>query len=216
MLGFYLQTLSKLIVAFSFLRFYSNTYYTNDGMLYKRVVVYNIYKEKDLLGQYFHSGSRHSYRFAGSYFKIVSTAKWYERPDFKITDQQTNEVISSLVIPRYYNDTFYNSPETIYSNPFMKVVLQGAAYTFMRERPEVEYCLFDKKTWGHYAFSLHDIKGVSAAAYTFKIEQPLLDGSISTFCNMEGDITACNDNIHLLFAGLFLLEQVIYNWARNA
>jgi len=124
-------------------------------------------------------------------------------------DEQTKELIGSFIIPRYFNDTYYHYPEANYSTPYMKVILQGVEYTFRRERPEVEYQLLDKNTWGYYAFSLYDGKGISVAAYTLKIEQPLLDSSISMFCNMEGNIKAGEDNIHLLFAGLLLMEQQI-------
>lgn len=89
----------------------------------------------------------------------------------------------------------------------MKVVLEDEEYIFKRQRPEVEYRLFDSKTWGYYAFSLYDTWGLSVVGYTFKIQKPLLDGTISTFSNIEGDIKADENKVHLMFPGFFLLEQ---------
>jgi len=202
-------------VGFSFSRFYSGTYYADNGTLYKNAGVYNLYKDNNIFGQYFHYGSKHLYTFTDNRIKVVSIAKWYKKPDFKIINEQTNEIIGSFIIPTYYNDTYYHYPEVPYSNPYMKVVLYDAEYTFKRERPKVEYSLFNAHTWGYYAFSLYNMHGISLATYTLKVEKPLLNGSISAYSNIEGNIRTTESNIHLLFAGFFLIEQLVDSRAGN-
>lgn len=192
---------------FSFSKSYLTSYLSDDGILYKGLRLYYVYQDKNLLGHYFRQGNKQFFNYQNDKYKVESTKIGYKKEHYKIVDENSGEVIGEYFLPHPYNATFSHYPDVPYTDPYLKVFISGSEYELRRQLPETEYRLFDSKTWGHFRFGLYDKQNLCSVNYVFKIENPLLDGSIIFNNNLEGVIENSENNLLLMFAGLFLLER---------
>jgi hypothetical protein len=193
-------------VNFTFSKAYLLTYSSDDNKKYKGLRLYYVYKDNSILGQYFRHGNEHFFSCQDQKIQIQSTEKWYKRAQYTIINDQNSQPIGEFIVPQFYNDSFNHYPEVPYTNPYLKIMLLGAEYEFRREKPEINYWLPDSKTWGHYCFAIYNKQNVPVVDYSFKIENPLLDGSISFDNALDGKIEAEEEHVLLVFTGFFLME----------
>lgn len=167
--------------------------------------MYTITDKDRKIGRFFSSDLVSFFAFEEEDIRVDYIYKFLKNTQYPIIDQKTNKIIGGYDRGRRYDNR----------TPYGKLFLGDNTYQCESLKPDVKRRTFRKETWGHFKIRIG--KGSEAVSYTFKIDYPSIWSRTVSDKPFEGQIELEGNNLMLLFAGIFLLEQVLeFEDSRNS
>ncbi len=162
--------------------------YVNNARIYK------VFDQKNQLGEFLQLNDTCFFNFADFSVRIHNQSNNLIKSKYILIDEQKQVQIGEYSISGVVGQ-------------YGKLILNKDIYYCEKLKPEVNYSLFNKKTWGHYKIQVSE--GTNAVVYQFKINEPFISvQNNKKYRPFNGSIELFNGSMMLVFAGLFLLEVV--------
>jgi hypothetical protein len=159
--------------------------------------MYTITDKDRKIGRFFKSNFVSFFAFEEEDIRIDSVYKFLKKTQYPIIDQKTNNIIGGYDRELHFDNR----------TPYGKLFLGDNTYQCANLKPDVKHMFLRKDTWGHFKIRVGN--GSEAVSYTLKTDHPSIWSYTVGDKPFEGQIELEGNNLMLLFAGIFLLEQVL-------
>lgn len=159
--------------------------------------IFTISSEQGSVGKFFHSRRVAFFAFADYDIRIDYIHRFFRRSRYPIIDQKIGREIG-----HYDKESFRG-----FFSKYGKLFLRDRMYSCEKLQPPVKRNIFRKSTWGFYILQISHYPDI--VTYHFSIENLTHFNTVVSDKPFTGEITLEGGNLFLLFAGIFLLEQVL-------
>lgn len=159
--------------------------------------MFTISTEEKRIGRFFNSDEVSFLAFEEQDIRIDYIRKLFRHPQYFIVDQKNNQAIGGYERENYINDR----------TPYGRLFLGDKTFQCEKLNPDVNRRVFKKETWGHFKIRVGN--DTEAVTYIIKIEHQSIWSASEANKPFEGTIQLEGNNRMLLFAGIFLVQQVL-------
>jgi hypothetical protein len=178
-----------MMTYFEFSKEIHHRYFVEGFGILENWKVYKIEQGEKHIGQFYYHRQICFFEYEDKEMDIRPKRRFLRSTLASIFDRRMNVEVGTMEVPGWH-------PRT---NPIGFIQLGGEYYTGLKLRPEVDRSFFKPRTWGHRKYSVSNTH--EDVVYAFR------PTASSTSAFMGGKISVAGNNLLLLFAGLFLLEE---------
>jgi hypothetical protein len=162
--------------------------------------LYKVFDRDLLVGQCFCNDKVAFFAYNDEDIRIDIKKRFFKTDIYAVINQKNSSIIGHFDFPEVRNSRL----------SIGKMTIDNSIYSCKELPSDIKFKLLDRKTWWHYKIGFGNDE--TYLTFSCKLNLPffIMVGTTSN-TSFEGDIEMNNENLFLLFSGLFMLDYFFEN-----
>lgn len=177
------------------------SHYNPDGYGYLRDSrLYKVFDNGTIVGQCFCTDEVAFFAYDNEDMRIDIKKRFFKTDIYTIINQKNSSQIGSFDFPEVRSSKQHQG----------RMILDDCIYLCKELLPDTKFKLFDKETWWHYkiGFGNNDIEVIFRCKLNLSF---FVSTGTAQRISFNGQVDMKGDDLFILFAGLFMLDQFFRN-----